>query len=29
MLTCDAEIIRQDCVGYLLERYDQHLPPRG
>jgi hypothetical protein len=29
MLTCDADIIRQDCVGYLLERYDQHLPPRG
>ena len=29
MLTCDAEVIRQDCVGYLLERYDQHLPARG
>lgn len=29
MLTCDAEVIRQDCLGYLLERYDKHLPPRG
>ncbi len=29
MLTCDADIIRQDCLGYLLERYDAHLPHRG
>ncbi|WP_296895952.1 succinylglutamate desuccinylase/aspartoacylase family protein, partial [Thiohalocapsa sp.] len=29
MLTCDADIIRQDCLGYLLERYDKHLPQRG
>ncbi len=28
MLTCDIDVIRQDCVGYLLERYDQHLPHR-
>jgi hypothetical protein len=28
MLTCDAEVIRQDCVGYLMERYDGHLPRR-
>jgi len=28
MLTCDAEVIRQDCVGYLLERYGGHLPRR-
>ncbi|WP_254045280.1 M14 family metallopeptidase [Thiohalocapsa sp. ML1] len=29
MLTCDVDVIRQDCLGYLLERYDEHLPPRG
>ena len=29
MLTCDIDVIRQDCVGYLLERYDQHVPARG
>lgn len=29
MLTCDETVIRQDCLGYLMERYDDHLPPRG
>jgi len=28
MLTCDESVIRQDCLGYLMERYDDHLPPR-
>jgi succinylglutamate desuccinylase len=25
MLTCDATVIRQDCLCYLMERYDEHL----
>lgn len=28
MLTRDETVIRQDCLGYLMERYDDHLPPR-
>jgi hypothetical protein len=28
MLTCDESVIRQDCLGYVMERYDDHLPPR-
>jgi succinylglutamate desuccinylase len=26
MLTCDALVIRQDCLGYLMERYDHWIP---
>jgi succinylglutamate desuccinylase len=26
MLTCDALVIRQDCLGYLMERYDHRAP---
>jgi len=26
MLTRDLEVIRQDCLCYLMERYDRHLP---
>jgi succinylglutamate desuccinylase len=29
MLTCDALVIRQDCLGYLMERYDHRVPQRG
>lgn len=29
MLTINAAAIRQDCLGYLMERYDQHVPRRG
>ena len=29
MLTCDALVIRQDCLGYLMERYDHQVPHRG
>lgn len=29
MLTCDALIVRQDCLGYLMERYDHRVPQRG
>jgi hypothetical protein len=29
MLTRDLEVIRQDCLGYLMERYNDHLPRRG
>lgn len=25
MLSCDSTVIRQDCLCYLMERYDQHL----
>ncbi len=28
MLTADATVIRQDCMCYLMERYNQHLPSR-
>jgi hypothetical protein len=28
MLTRDLEVIRQDCLGYLMERYNDHLPGR-
>lgn len=28
MLTADATVIRQDCLCYLMERYNQHVPPR-
>ena len=28
MLTCDEQVIRQDCLCYLMERYDQHVPKR-
>ena len=28
MLTSDKTVIRQDCLCYLMERYDSHLPPR-
>ncbi len=26
MLTRNLEVIRQDCLGYLMERYNDHLP---
>lgn len=29
MLTCDAEVIRQDCLCYLMERYNDHLADAG
>jgi succinylglutamate desuccinylase len=29
MLTCDETIVRQDCLCYLMERYDQHVPKRA
>lgn len=29
MLTCDPEVIRQDCLCYLMERYDDHLSDAG
>jgi succinylglutamate desuccinylase len=29
MLTCDEQVIRQDCLCYLMERYDQHVPKRA
>ena len=29
MLTCDPEVIRQDCLCYLMERYDDHLADAG
>lgn len=29
MLTCDEEVIRQDCLCYLMERYNQHVPKRA
>jgi len=29
MLTHNAEVIRQDCLCYLMERYNDHVPPRG
>jgi succinylglutamate desuccinylase len=29
MLTCNALVIRQDCLGYLMERYDHQVPQRG
>lgn len=25
MLTCDVRVIRQDCLCYIMERYDAHL----
>jgi succinylglutamate desuccinylase len=28
MLTADATVIRQDCLCYLMERYNQHVPAR-
>lgn len=28
MLTSDSTVIRQDCLCYLMERYDKHLPAR-
>jgi len=28
MLTVDKTVIRQDCLCYLMERYDSHLPAR-
>jgi len=28
MLTCDEAAIRQDCLCYLMERYDAHSPQR-
>ena len=28
MLTADATVIRQDCLCYLMERYNDHLPAR-
>ncbi len=27
MLTSDTRVIRQDCLCYLMERYDDHVPP--
>lgn len=29
MLTCNALVIRQDCLGYLMERYDHRVPQRS
>jgi len=29
MLTRDASVIRQDCLCYLMERYNDHVPQRG
>lgn len=29
MLTCDPMIIEQDCLCYLMERYDDHLADAG
>ena len=29
MLTCDTTVIRQDCLCYLMERYDAHLRDAG
>ena len=29
MLTSDKTVIRQDCLCYLMERYDAHLPHDG
>lgn len=29
MLTCDPGVIRQDCLCYLMERYDEHLAEAG
>jgi Succinylglutamate desuccinylase / Aspartoacylase family len=29
MLTRDETVIRQDCLGYLMERYNDHVPHRG
>ena len=29
MLTCDTTVIRQDCLCYLMERYDAHLADAG
>ncbi len=28
MLTRNLDVIRQDCLGYLMERYNDHLPRR-
>jgi hypothetical protein len=28
MLTRSLDVIRQDCLGYLMERYNDHLPRR-
>jgi hypothetical protein len=29
MLTHDEGVIRQDCLCYLMERYNDHVPQRG
>jgi hypothetical protein len=29
MLTRNQEVIRQDCLGYLMERYNDHVPRRA
>ena len=29
MLTCDPLVIRQDCLCYLMERYNDHLAEAG
>jgi hypothetical protein len=29
MLTCDPLVIRQDCLCYLMERYNDHLDEAG
>jgi len=29
MLTCDTTVIRQDCLCYLMERYNEHLADAG
>jgi succinylglutamate desuccinylase len=29
MLTCNPEVIRQDCLCYLMERYNDHLSDAG
>lgn len=28
MLTCDEAVIRQDCLCYIMERYNDHVPRR-
>ena len=29
MLTRNQAVIRQDCLGYLMERYNDHVPRRA
>jgi hypothetical protein len=29
MLTRDETVIRQDCLCYIMERYNDHVPKRN